>query len=260
MTRVLCRLAADDPITPRHMSVTPRHMSVEAPSQRPPSLESETGKTQRIARALLLSSLTAALNTSPPPTPARLKEDRQPDDAGGAGAARGEGGGVGGGGGGGGGGGSSAGYNVGESGIQEWFAEETIKLRLDVSLREGAGNAGNGGIGCVGGAARGLGGEATEHGVQVSDSTRPMQPRLGSAARTEVRTSEAWVGNHTRMITSPEAFIHNTLLLRAEVHSFRICIKNRYHYASVCLWITFGRDVILYSDSIFLLVCYTVIK
>ena len=252
MTRVLRRLAAEDPITPRHMRMTPRHMRVEAPSQRPPSLESKKGKTQRIARAQLLSSLAAALNTSPSPTPDPSKENRRSDDAGGAGAARREGGG--------GEGGSSTGYNVGGSGIQEWFAEETIKLRLDVSLREGAGNAGNGGIGCVGGAARGLGGEATEHGVQVSDSTRPMQPRLGSAARTEVRTSEAWVGNHTRMITSPEAFIHNTLLLRAEVHSFRICIKNRYHYASVCLWITFGRDVILYSDSIFLLVCYTVIK
>ena len=214
MTRVLCRLAAEDPITPRHMRMTPRHMRVEAPSQRPPSLESKKGKTQRIAQAQLLSSLAAALNTSPSPTPDPSKENRRSDDAGGAGAARREGGG--------GEGGSSTGYNVGGSGIQEWFAEETIKLRLDVSLREGAGNAGNGGIGCVGGAARGLGGEATEHGVQVSDSTRPMQPRLGSAARTEVRTSEAWVGNHTRMITSPEAFIQNTLLLRAEVHFFSL--------------------------------------
>ena len=39
MTRVLCRLAAEDPITPRHMRMTPRHMRVEAPSQRPPSFE-----------------------------------------------------------------------------------------------------------------------------------------------------------------------------------------------------------------------------
>jgi hypothetical protein len=215
MTRVLCRLAAEDPITPRHMRMTPRrHMRVEAPSQRPPSFESKPGKTQRIARAQLLSSLAAALNTSPPPTPDPSKEDRQTDDAGGAGFARREGGG--------GGGGSSAGYNVGGSGIQEWFAEETIKLRLDVSLREGAGNARNDGVGCDGGAARGLGGEATEHGVQISDSWSLMQPRLGSAARTEVKTSEAWVGNHTRMITSPEAFIQNTLLLRAEVHFFSL--------------------------------------
>ena len=88
MTRVLRRLAAEDPITPRHMRMTPRHMRVEAPSQRPPSLESKKGKTQRIAQAQLLSSLAAALNTSPSPTPDPSKENRRSDDAGGAGAAR----------------------------------------------------------------------------------------------------------------------------------------------------------------------------
>ena len=88
---------------------------------------------------------------------------------------------------------------TGAGSVQEWFLEETEKLRLDVSLREGASIDNGGGV---------SGGDGD------GDASRSFDSEVLDGGGT------ARVGHDNDMgmplITSPEKFIRNTLLLRAE--------------------------------------------
>ena len=110
--------------------------------------------------------------------------------------------------------GFASGMSQGRGSIQEWFLEETEKLRLDVSLREECGDQGVGG-----GGGTGDGDASTSFDGKSFDGVG-LEEGGGTDSVTDGLCSPN--GNDTLLIKSPESFIRNTLLLRAEA---RCCVR-----------------------------------